>query len=208
MPQATYYKLSEEKRQRVYDAVMNEYTRVPLEEVSVKKIVEEAGIPRGSFYQYFLDKEGALRHLVKTVHAMGEQQIFSETAGESLDLFSLLKSIFKHEVKMLTTHSVSKRAILLRQTAKSARGTAILFEEISRAILEDDQYKDYWKQAQLEHLSTIERDVTIDLLFTSLRQALLMIIIDVENTQQAEEMLNLKLKIIQQGVRSVMAIES
>ncbi|MFT8878425.1 TetR/AcrR family transcriptional regulator [Oenococcus sp.] len=55
MPKETFYNLSEEKRQRILRAAQNEFARVPLAEAKVARIVLDAGIPRGSFYQYFDD---------------------------------------------------------------------------------------------------------------------------------------------------------
>lgn len=204
MPQETYYKLNDEKKQRVYNAVMNEYTRVPLEEVSVKNIVIEASISRGSFYQYFEDKEDALRYLVKMVHQMGERQVFNETPHIGLDLYRLIKEIFYSEVEKMQSNSISLRAKLLKQTAHSPRGTAILFEELSTSILNDEQYIEYWKGSGINHLSESERSIVFDLLFTSLRGALLSIIEDVSNRQEAEKILNYKIEIIKQGVGKVM----
>lgn len=55
MPTEVYDRLSEEKRGRIYDVLLDEFSRKPLSEVNVKTIVERLGIARGSFYQYFDD---------------------------------------------------------------------------------------------------------------------------------------------------------
>ena len=38
------------------NAIMHELMRVPFSEISINKIIHEANISRGSFYQYFNDK--------------------------------------------------------------------------------------------------------------------------------------------------------
>ena len=53
MPNDTFYNLDSIKRDKVYKALINEFTTNTLEDVSIKNIVTDAGIPRGSFYQYF-----------------------------------------------------------------------------------------------------------------------------------------------------------
>ena len=55
MPTSTFYRLPEEKRDRLMKAVWKEFTRVPYTEASINRIILGAKIPRGSFYQYFLD---------------------------------------------------------------------------------------------------------------------------------------------------------
>lgn len=57
MPKLTFYNLSEEKQQKLIGAAQEEFSAVPFYNVSIANIVKTAGIPRGSFYQYFEDKE-------------------------------------------------------------------------------------------------------------------------------------------------------
>lgn len=65
MPKETFLKLSEEKKQKVLNAAKREFARVPIEQVSIKNIVENAEIARGSFYQYFESKEDLLAYILK-----------------------------------------------------------------------------------------------------------------------------------------------
>ncbi|QKY71748.1 TetR/AcrR family transcriptional regulator [Lentibacillus sp. CBA3610] len=67
MPKQTFYNLPEEKKQTLISAVEMEFSRVPLYEASISNIVKEADIPRGSFYQYFDDKEDAFFFLLDDV---------------------------------------------------------------------------------------------------------------------------------------------
>lgn len=64
MPKETFMKLSQEKKDKIIIAAKKEFSRVPFEETSIKNIVEEAGIARGSFYQYFDSKEDLLKYLM------------------------------------------------------------------------------------------------------------------------------------------------
>ena len=53
MPKSTYFSLSDEKRNRVYDACLNEFQTHSFHEAKIMHIVKALDIPRGSFYQYF-----------------------------------------------------------------------------------------------------------------------------------------------------------
>ncbi len=44
---------------------MKEFSRVPLSEASIANIIKDAAIPRGSFYQYFEDKEDIFYFLLE-----------------------------------------------------------------------------------------------------------------------------------------------
>ena len=65
MPKETFLKLPNEKKEKIIKAAQKEFERVPIEEVSIKNIVENAEIARGSFYQYFESKEDLLRFYIK-----------------------------------------------------------------------------------------------------------------------------------------------
>lgn len=56
MVKKTFYNLSPEKRERITNAVKKEFAENPREKVSINRIIKEANISRGSFYQYFDDK--------------------------------------------------------------------------------------------------------------------------------------------------------
>ncbi|AKR12673.1 TetR family transcriptional regulator (plasmid) [Bacillus cereus] len=57
MPKQTFFNLERKKKEVLIQAAMKEFSRVPLFEASISNIIKDAGIPRGSFYQYFEDKE-------------------------------------------------------------------------------------------------------------------------------------------------------
>lgn len=64
MPTTTFYNLSEEKKKRIVDAIQAEMERTELSNLSINKIVKQAGISRGSFYQYFEDKQDMIQYMM------------------------------------------------------------------------------------------------------------------------------------------------
>lgn len=70
MPSATFTSLKPDKRRRVEDALLHEFSVHPLAEAQVARIVHDAGIARGAFYVYFADLADAYRHLLGI--ALGE----------------------------------------------------------------------------------------------------------------------------------------
>ena len=57
MPTKTFDNLPQEKKARLIGAIRQELARVPVEEISINKIIARADISRGSYYQYFSGKE-------------------------------------------------------------------------------------------------------------------------------------------------------
>ena len=88
MPSATFYNLPAEKRERLLRAAREEFSRVPYESASVNRIIRSAGIPRGSFYMYFTDKEELFGHLMDSYGALLEQR--------EGDLFAAFLDLFDH----------------------------------------------------------------------------------------------------------------
>lgn len=64
MPKQTFFNLPENKRALLIEAAEKEFTRVPLFEASIANIIKTANIARGSFYQYFEDKEDLYFYLL------------------------------------------------------------------------------------------------------------------------------------------------
>jgi AcrR family transcriptional regulator len=57
MPLKTYYNLDQDKKERIFHAGLLEFTYREKNEASVNNIVRIANISKGSFYQYFKDKD-------------------------------------------------------------------------------------------------------------------------------------------------------
>ncbi|MDD3478651.1 MAG: TetR/AcrR family transcriptional regulator [Candidatus Izemoplasmatales bacterium] len=63
----TFHHLPEEKREAILSAARREFSRVPFAKTSINRIIQEAGIPRGSFYMYFEDKEDLLKIVLQSM---------------------------------------------------------------------------------------------------------------------------------------------
>lgn len=90
----TFLRLPEEKRGRFLEAAWGEFTRVKFADVSINQIVRHAGIPRGSFYQYFADKEDLFAYLLEDVqrHVV---QILRELLGRmDGDIFQVQLALY------------------------------------------------------------------------------------------------------------------
>ena len=109
MPKETFLNLPKEKKEKITKAILKEFSRENFNKASISNIIEEANIPRGSFYQYFEDKEDALKYIIedflndekeeiKKLLIQNEGDIFLTT----LDLYSYFvdKSYHEAEVKL------------------------------------------------------------------------------------------------------------
>jgi len=64
MPKETFFNLPNEKRQRIIDLALAEFAQNDYDTASISRIVAQAGIAKGSFYQYFENKEDLYTYLL------------------------------------------------------------------------------------------------------------------------------------------------
>ena len=72
MPKQTFFNLPEEKRERILKEAVMEFKNNNYDVASVNRIVEKSGISKGSFYQYFKDKEDLYIYIMTII---GEKKI-------------------------------------------------------------------------------------------------------------------------------------
>lgn len=84
MPKLTYFNLDPIKQRTILEACIQEFSRVPFSQASINKIIQSASISRGSFYQYFEDKEDCYMHVLSHI-AQIKMKIFEQTASLSSD---------------------------------------------------------------------------------------------------------------------------
>lgn len=100
MPKQTFFNLPNDKKETLISAALKEFSRAPLFEASISNIIKDAGIPRGSFYQYFEDKEDVYFYLLGEYSKRNNEKfiaILKEQDGDLIDTFTkfyevLLKS--------------------------------------------------------------------------------------------------------------------
>ena len=67
MPKETFFNLPADKRARIVDAAVEQVAEHSYDKVTIDRIVESAGIPKGSFYQYFANKDDLYVYLFTEV---------------------------------------------------------------------------------------------------------------------------------------------
>lgn len=99
MPTDTFKNLSQEKKQKILKSAQKEFARVPFAETSIKNIVEDAGIARGSFYQYFESKEDLLEYIISNHTTMVNKSIEEKFYSTNGDIFEVFISIYDNVIE-------------------------------------------------------------------------------------------------------------
>lgn len=99
MPKETFFHLSDEKQQRIMKAAKKEFSRAPLGEASIAQIIKDADIPRGSFYQYFEDKDDLYFYYFRSLHRNSRKELLEALKKAKGDLFVGMENYFSKLVK-------------------------------------------------------------------------------------------------------------
>ena len=160
----------EEKQERLLQAAIDLFTRRGFESTSIEDITHQAGVAKGTFYNFYTRKEDVLLHyldreLVKSRHEVERKIDSQETIIDRLELlvFTYLKYIFRSKdfAKVLVRERVCRigtgsnwnEIVLLRsimQLLEEARGNGEIRAEVDLSGLAElifgifTMYTIYW----------------------------------------------------------------
>lgn len=164
MIKKTFYNLPEEKRQRIIDAIVKEFSNSATEKVSINRIVKAANISRGSFYQYFDDKVDLVEVLTKSFIDLSIDGANKALAISNGDIFYTYEKLFD----IIADFAQDKtQRIILKNLLKSLRANDDLisdyllnrfdgFEELGKISKQYNTHNLKYKSPQdVEYLSQI-----------------------------------------------------
>lgn len=139
MPSKTFINLDKEKRKKLIDAAMKEFSRVSYPDVSINKIILNAGIPRGSFYMYFKDKEDLFEYLIELNNKILNETIRNTLVANKGDLqqtFIKLYDEIINKIYVKNYDGIFKNLFVFFHLKKEKNETPrrILFEYIKDSI--------------------------------------------------------------------------
>ncbi len=160
MPSERFLKLSEEKQKRILEAAVNEFARVPFENVSINQIIRDADISRGSFYTYFEDKRDLLGYIFQ---CNGRQMFASlrETLLEKKgDLWQTLDSWMVRMLACRYEEVVQKNIRIMANTGFSQESEIFRGPRFSEAENQRKAHVDEEIRWLIEHVDPACLDVT------------------------------------------------
>ncbi len=146
MPHDTFFRLPAEKQQRILDAAVQEFAQYAYKDASINRLIKAAGIPRGSFYQYFTDKEDLYRYLLEQLSASKLAFITASGMAEGAHTFA---EYFLQSIASSLAWSEAQPAYFEISLHLAADNAPLLAE-----LLANDTSKAYY--AELERL--LEQD--------------------------------------------------
>lgn len=93
-PRTTFQNLPGQKRERILEAAVREFAARGYGKASVNTIVAEAGIAKGSVYQYFRNKEDLFLHLADRFVLLVKDAVRRAAAAPATDFFGQVRQVF------------------------------------------------------------------------------------------------------------------
>lgn len=169
LPKQTFFNLPNEKKESLIQAAMKEFSRAPLAEASIANIIKDAAIPRGSFYQYFEDKEDLFYFLLEEYSTTLNERFRSILERENGDLIAsfiesyemMLESIQNKEFRYFFKNAFLNMNYRVENTLSksiSEENRSSRFAEVAKLVNTD--LLNIEDEAELFHVVKIIRAVT------------------------------------------------
>ncbi len=130
MPKATFFNLPEEKRRSIERLAIEEFAENNYHQASISRLVDRAGIAKGSFYQYFEDKEELFQYLLGMAADQKakflEQALAADTEGT---IYDQLRRLMRRGLEFEFSHPG-----LAQIAYRAYYGEAPLAEEVMEAL--------------------------------------------------------------------------
>lgn len=96
MPKQTYFNLPPKKREAIIDGAKQAFARQHYDRVTIDSIVARAGIPKGSFYQYFSGKDDLYSHMFANIGTEKYQLLVQELESSPHGTFTEAILVLMH----------------------------------------------------------------------------------------------------------------
>lgn len=91
MPKQTFFNLPDDKQQAILDLAIEEFAEHSYKNASISRIVERAGIAKGSFYQYFANKKALYLYLIELATQEKTRFFQAHDPPQEMDVFAYLR---------------------------------------------------------------------------------------------------------------------
>lgn len=197
MPTKTFFNLKEDKRKRVETALIHEFGKGSFEQASITNIVNEAEIPRGSFYQYFVDKKDAVTYLIQKFILLDHQKVLEALIDTNGDIFEAGLRIYDYRTKeTILNFDIGLARNILEELR---RNNINIFE--NKDILEKEKsLKEYINKDNLKINSEEDLYYFIRILTAVIRSVTMEVFSERISKEEGRKMLEKELEIIRKGI--------
>ncbi len=197
MPKETFFNLKEVKKEKIEKALINEFSRVSFQQASISNIVAEAEIPRGSFYQYFEDKEDAIKYIIQKFIQIEHKKMNQLLIDSNKDIF---ESIYKY-YNYIIESTENENLRLIRNIFQELRKNNISIFEIKDETKNKEEISKFIKTDNLNLEEEDDIKYFMKILTTITRAVASEVITKKITKKDGEKSLKRQLEILKKGMQ-------
>ena len=107
MPSDTFLRLNDDKKKKLLEASFKEFSLNNFNDVSINRIIKEAGISRGSFYMYFVDKKDLYFYLLEQHLEIIINNMKNDLIKNKGDLFKMFQDNIKRTYNSFKNNNIN-----------------------------------------------------------------------------------------------------
>ena len=202
MPSDVFFNLKSDKQTKIINSAIIEFTSFPFDEVQVKRIVEAAGIARGSFYQYFEDIADLFKYILTYIRSEIISGTFENSSfNTSKDLIENIRFYFEMTaINPISEAIMSNEQKLLNQIRKSQKAIEIFIDQFGNlSQITHQLLNNYIKQnSEQERIFILD---LVEIIIPALKITLEKLLNEKVTKTEAINEMNRKLDIISSGFK-------
>lgn len=198
LPTSTFFNLRPEKQERLLTAAAREFAAQPFHEASINSMIRAAGIPRGSFYMYFRDKEELFQYLVRESTEpllLAFRELLTRSGGDLFDAIpGLCEYLQSHKADRelggmgMLSAIVERNGGLQKSCLIDFLDTQAVLAQLAAAVNPD--LLDIWEASDLERIVRTVLTVALPLIYDAVHT----------ETAESREELSKTLEILRRGM--------
>ena len=198
LPTSTFFNLRPEKQERLLTAAAREFAAQPFHEASINSMIRAAGIPRGSFYIYFRDKEELFQYLVRESTEpllLAFRELLTRSGGDLFDAIpGLCEYLQSHKADRglggmgMLSAIVERNGGLQKSCLIDFLDTQAVLAQLAAAVNPD--LLDIWEASDLERIVRTVLTVALPLIYDAVHT----------ETAESREELSKTLEILRRGM--------
>lgn len=200
MPTSTFFNLPEDKKNKILKAANKEFERVPIEQVSIKNIVESAEIARGSFYQYFEDKEDLFQYIMSAKMGNMQNKLIEMIEHENGNIINIFIDMYEYLIKIVKIKKNNKFFKQIFENVKTSDNLMFIKKEEINKNLEQTLYNLYDRNKDILNIKNEEEfKLVIEMLFAITRRRIV-VSLKYKDLEKARETYLKEIEFLKKGI--------
>lgn len=108
MPKDLFFTLAKDKQSRIIEAAIGEFSKEIYQDASINQIIKEAEISRGSFYQYFEDKDDLFFYILENIIQFALSSVADNIVTMEDSIISANRKLLIFNLKLLADQRYKK----------------------------------------------------------------------------------------------------